>query len=188
MQSRYHWVERRHPLQWLSDLWTRFQTWVDHVTTAHPLLGELLFWGALALLVALLTHIGYTLWRVYRVTVRPTDLPARGTAGVALADARTHRVRADALAREGRFAEALAHRFAALVCELEDARAVTVHPSKTPAEYAREARLDAAGRVTIAGLVADLYRHLFGAEPLDEAEYRTFVRNTELVLPHVGPR
>lgn len=187
-ESRYQWVERRHPLQWLSDLWDRFQSWIDHLNTAHPAVSTLLLWGAVLLLAVLLTHIGYTLWTVYSITVRPKEATARGTAGVLLIDARTHRARAEALARTGRYAEALAHRFAALVCELEDVKAVKIHPSKTPAEYAREARLDAEGRGTLTALVSELYRHLFGAEPIDEAGYRAFVSATELVLPHVGPR
>jgi hypothetical protein len=185
---RYHWVERRHPLQWLSDLWTRFLDWVDRVNTAHPTLSWVLFFGALALLALLLTHIGFTMWRVYSATTRPADPTARGTAGVVLQDARSHRRRAEALAREGRYEEALAHRFAALICDLEEAKAVTIHPSKTPAEYAREARLDSAGRVTLVGLVSILYAHLFGAEPLDERRYHEFGNTADLVLPHVASR
>ena len=140
------------------------------------------------LLVVLLTHVGYTLWTIYRVTVRPVEQATRRAAGVELRDARSHRVQADALAREGRYAEALAHRFAALICDLDEAKAVSIHPSKTPAEYAREARLDPVGRVAIAELVSRLYAHLFGAAPVDEGLYRDFVDHTELVMPHVGPR
>ena len=180
-------MARRNPLQFLSDLWNRFQDWVTRLDNAHPAIGELLLGAALVILAVLLGHIGYTLWRVYRVTGRPAEPAPRGVAGVTLLDARTHRIRAEALAREGRYAEALAHRFAGLVCELEDARAVTVHPSKTPAEYAREARLDPTGRMTIAGLVSRLYSHVFGAEPIDERGYREFAGSADLILPHVAP-
>jgi hypothetical protein len=137
-------------------------------------------------LTILLVHIGVTLWQVYNVTVRPADVPGRAGASLELLDARSHRVRAEALARAGRYEEALAHRFAALICDLGVAKAVTIHPSKTPAEYAREARLDATGQVTLRDIVATLYLHLFGAAPIDERGYRDFVTNTELVLPHVG--
>jgi hypothetical protein len=187
-ESRYHWVERRHPLQWLADLWDRFQLWVGRLDDAHPSISWALFWLALVLLTILLVHIGYTLWTVYHATVRPADLPGRAGASIELLDARSHRVRAEALARDGRYEEALAHRFAALVCELGEAKAVTIHPSKTPAEYAREARLDATGQVTLGGLVGTLYLHLFGAVPIDERGYRDFVADTEMVLPHVGSR
>src|SRR2546422_6493963 len=37
----------------------------------------------------------------------------------------------------------------ALVLELERRRALAFHPSKTPAEYVGEARLDAAGRASL---------------------------------------
>jgi len=69
-----------------------------------------------------------------------------------------------------------------------EAKAVSIHHSKTPAEYAREARVDATGKMTLGGLVSTLYLHLFGGAPIDERGYRDFVANTELVLPHVGSR
>jgi len=186
--SRYHWVERRHPLQWLSDLWDLFRLWVSRLNDAHPSVSWAFFWLALVLLVILLVHLLFTLWTVYRSTVRPADLPGRVGVSLELLDARSHRVRAEALARDGRYEEALAHRFAALVCDLGEAKAVSIHHSKTPAEYAREARVDATGKMTLGGLVSTLYLHLFGGAPIDERGYRDFVANTELVLPHVGSR
>src|SRR5439155_4298789 len=62
------------------------------------------------------------------------------------------------LARGGRYAEALAHRFLAVVLELDRLKALRFHTSKTPAEYVGEARLTDAGRATLAGLVAQLYQ------------------------------
>src|SRR5206468_2981202 len=124
-------------------------------------------WGVLlVVLVALLAHLGYTAWRVYESTVRRVG-PAASAGAPVLADARAHLTRADALARAGRYAEALGHRFIAVVLELERAKALKFHPSKTPAEYVAEARLDDTGKGLFASLVASLYRHLFGAEPVD---------------------
>lgn len=183
--GRYRWVERRHPLQWLADLWERFQAWIAHLQVAHPAVSWALAAVAIILLVILVSHIGFTLWRVYRVTARPADPTARGTTGVPILDARSHRIEAEALAREGRYAEALAHRFAALICDLDEGKAVTIHASKTPAEYAREARLDPIGRAKIADLVSRLYAHLFGAAPIDEHGYRDFVDSAQLVMLHV---
>jgi hypothetical protein len=102
-------------------------------------------------------------------------------------DAPAHGQRAAELARAGRYAEALAHEFVALVLELERLQAVTFHPSKTPAEYVAEARLDPSGRASLADLVARLYRHLFGAEPCAEREYREFAAAAALVFQHVAP-
>ena len=186
--GRYHWVERRHPLQWLANLWEHFQEWIDRLNAGHPNLSWAIVVVATVLLVMLLTHIGYTLWKVYSVTARPADQPARGAAGVVLLDAHAHRITAEALAREGRYAEALAHRFAALICDLDEGKAVTIHPSKTPAEYAREARLDSVGRATIVDLVSRLYAILFGAAPVDERAYREFADNAQFVMLHVSTR
>jgi len=89
--------------------------------------------------------------------------------------------------RAGRYAEALAHRFVALVLDLERRRALAFHPSKTPAEYVGEARLDAAGRASLAELVARLYRHLFGGVPCDAGGYREFGAAADEVGRHVAP-
>src|SRR5439155_16915477 len=88
--------------------------------------------------------------------------------------------------RAGRYAEALAHRFVSLILELERRHALTFHPSKTPAEYVREARLDESGRASLADLVARLYRHLFGAVPCDANVYREFGVAAETVFRHVA--
>src|SRR3989449_4753126 len=91
--------------------------------------------------------MGYVVWRITRPTAR-TPAWGEGAGGIGapeLADGRAHRLRAEELARAGRYAEALAHRFVALVLDLERRRALAFHPSKTPAEYVGEAPLDAAG-------------------------------------------
>jgi hypothetical protein len=93
--------------------------------------------------------------------------------------------RAEALARQGRYTEALAYRFVALVLDLDRQKLVTFHPSKTPAEYVREARLGESGRATLAGLVSRLYHHVFGAEPLDEQGYREFSAAVGTLQQHV---
>src|SRR3989442_1145891 len=118
--------------------------------------------------------MGYVVWRITRPTARTPAGGAEGIGGRELEDARAHRARAEELARAGRYAEALAYRFVALVLELERRRALAFHPSKTPAEYVGEARLDAAGRASLAELVARLYRPLFGGVPRGEGGDREF--------------
>ncbi|HYR30308.1 MAG TPA: DUF4129 domain-containing protein [Gemmatimonadales bacterium] len=185
-RPEYHWTERRHPLQWLSHGWRSLVEWLDRLSSAHPLAIRV-FWVVLVLvLVTLLAHLSYTAWAVYRATVRRGG-PATGGGAPLLADARSHLARADALARAGRYAEALAYRFLAVVLELEHVKAVKFHPSKTPAEYVAEARLDDAGKGFLARLVATLYRHLFGAEPVDAAEYAAFGDSAQVVIQHVLP-
>jgi hypothetical protein len=39
----------------------------------------------------------------------------------------------------------------------------------------------------LARLVATLYRHLFGAEPVDAAEYAAFGDSAQVVIQHVLP-
>src|ERR1044072_9102713 len=89
-------------------------------------------------------------------------------------DARAHRALADELAAQGRYAEALGHLFLAVVLELDKRKAVRFHASKTPAEYVGEARLAASAGSTLATLVAQLYRHLFGAVPCDADQFAAF--------------
>jgi len=184
-RPEYHWVERRHPLEWLSKLWYRAIDWINSLAGDHPTAFTLLISVLAIALVALLVHIGYVLWRM----VQPSTGRAGAAPGAAavITDSRSHLVRAAELARAGRYAEALGHRFLAVVLELERANAVRFNASKTPAEYVGEARLDDAGRTTFAGLVASLYRHLFGAVPCDELQYQEFGATAQQVTQHVLP-
>lgn len=184
-RPEYGWAPGGRPLHLLRDLWSRLEEWLNRFGAQHPIGFQLLFWGAVLLLVALLVHLGWLGWRIYRSTVEGPGAPAPGAP--MLVDARGHLERAEALARAGRYTEAVAHRFIALLLELDRADAVTFHPSKTPAEYVREARLEAAGRDSLAGLVARLYHHVFGAEPCDERCYRDFGATAGMVLQHVAP-
>lgn len=185
-RPEYRWVERRHPLRWLSNLWDRAVDWLNGLAGDHPTAFTLLIAGLIVVLVVLLVHVGYVVWRIVRPTAGPGGGAAPGAAAVVL-DARSHLASAEELARAGRYAEALGHRFLAVVLELERADAVRFHASKTPAEYVGEVRLDDAGRTTFAALVARLYRHLFGAVPCDEAEYREFGATAQQVMRHVVP-
>lgn len=187
-RPEYRWVERRRPLLWLANLWNRLMDWLDRLSDQHPLGFNLLLAVLVLVLVALLVHVGYVIWRILRPTARTAGAAAGagGGAGIVL-DARAHLARAEELARAGRYAEALGHRFLAVLLELEEADALRFHASKTPAEYVGEVRLDEPGRATFATLVARLYRHLFGAVPCDEAEYRQFGATAQELTRHVVP-
>src|SRR2546423_8569191 len=138
----------------------------------HPLGYEVFIGLVVVALVFLLVHVGYVVWRIVRPSARAGGTAAG--AGHVIVDAASHLARAAELARAGRFAEALGHRFLAVVLELDRLKALRFHASKTPAEYVGEARLTDAGRASLAGLVAQLYRHLFGAVPCDAGEYEAF--------------
>jgi hypothetical protein len=186
-RPEFRWQVRRHPLQWLSDAWLRLRSWIAQLGDEHPAVLNVVIAVSVVILVVILVHFGYMAWQIYRATVHPPGAAAPAVGGLRLEDARAHLRHAEALAREGRYAEALAHRFLAVILDLERARAVKFHVSKTPAEYVSEAALDADGRATLAGLVARLYRHLFGAVPCDERTYREFGADAQVVLQHVAP-
>ena len=186
-RPEYRWNERPDPWGWIVDVWYRLLDWLDTVQRGHPAGFKVLLAVLALVLVGLLAHMGYVVWRITRPTARTPAGGAEGIGGRELADARAHRARAEELARAGRYAEALAYRFVALVLELERRRALAFHPSKTPAEYVGEARLDAAGRASLAELVARLYRHLFGGVPCDEGGYREFGAVADELGRHVAP-
>jgi hypothetical protein len=180
-RPEFQWVERRPLLAWLARQWQNLIDWLNRMAGQHPLGFDIGMALVVVALVALLVHMGYVMWRIVRPGVRTGE--AKSTAGATLImDAATHLAMADELARAGRYAEALGHRFLALVLELDRRKALRFHVSKTPAEYVGEARLTDRGRASLAGLVAQLYRHLFAAVPCDAADYATFGAGaTELV-------
>lgn len=184
-RPEYQWIERRRPLLWLTTAWRRLIDWVNGLADQHPVGFNLLLIAAVILLILLVAHVGYVIWRI----VRPSLHTGRTAAGARplVHDAEMHLARADELARAGRFAEALGHRFLAMVLDLERADALRFHASKTPAEYVGEARLDETGRATFAALVARLYRHLFGAVPCGETDYRAFGAAAHELTSHVLP-
>ncbi len=188
-RPEYRWNERPDPWAWIVAVWDRLLDWLDGLQRGHPAGFKVLLALLTLVLVGLLAHMGYVVWRITRPTAR-TPAWGEGVGGIGapeLADARAHRLRAEELARAGRYAEALAHRFVALVLDLERRRALAFHPSKTPAEYVGEARLDAAGRASLAELVARLYRHVFGGIPCDEGGYREFGAAADELMSHVAP-
>ncbi len=185
-RPEYVWVPRFNPSDWIREQALRLLDWIGRQQTAHPAAFKVVLAILIAVLAGLLLHMGYVVWRITRPTAHTPPGPAQ-PGGVRLEDARAHRQRADELARAGRYAEALAHRFVALLLALEQQQALKVDPSKTPAEYVREARLDASGRASLADLVARLYGHVFGAVPCDANTYQAFGAAAEAVFRHVAP-
>jgi hypothetical protein len=184
-RPEYRWGPEDTPLRWLRQLLDRFLQWLERARDLHATGFRIGFWALAAILLALLVHVTVIVWRITRPTAR-TPGRAAGPRGVVPDDAPAHRARAEALARDGRYTEALAHRFVALVLELEERRALTFHPAKTPAEYVREARLDGSGRASLLDLVGRLYGHLFGGLPCDERCYREFAAEAEVPIRHVA--
>jgi uncharacterized protein DUF4129 len=172
-RPEFQWVEGRRVMSWLARQWHNLGEWLNRLSAQHPIGFDIGLGLVIVALVVLLVHIGYVMWRIVRPAAR-TGLAKPAAGGAVIADAAAHLAYADELARAGRYAEALGHRFLALVLELDRRKALRFHTSKTPAEYIGEARLTDRGRASLAGLVAQLYRHLFGAVPCDAGEYETF--------------
>ncbi|HXG43260.1 MAG TPA: DUF4129 domain-containing protein [Gemmatimonadales bacterium] len=169
--SAYQWSERRGPLWFLHDWWEALGEWLARLQGRHPELFDLLFWLLVAVLVGIFLHGA---WIMYR-TVQAAQAPRSRAAGPAPAPpprgAQWYRREAERLAALGRYAEAMQHDFLALALELDARRVVRFHPSKTPNEYAREARLPDESRGALKELVHELYAVAFARRPCGPSEY-----------------
>ncbi|PYP00202.1 MAG: hypothetical protein DMD61_04980 [Gemmatimonadetes bacterium] len=181
----YRWATGRSPLEWVGEQIRRFLDWLGRAEASHPAAFRVLLVLLVVALLAVLAHMGYVVWRITRPTTQTAGRVASAP-GLTFEDARAHREHSEQLARAGRYAEALAHRFVAVLLELDRDEALKFHPSKTPAEYVGEARLDEAGRTALGELVARLYDHVFGAAPCDEQTYRAFATRVDLLHEHVA--
>lgn len=187
-RPEYEWVEQQRILSWLATQWRNLTEWLGRLAEQYPLGFNLVLALAAVAAVFLLVHIGYVIMRIVRPSVR-TGAVASAATGGKIMDAAAHLEIAEELARAGRYAEALAHRFLAVLLELDRRKALRFHASKTPAEYIGEVRLDESGRASFTSLVAALYRHLFGAVPCDASEYAEFGATAQELArgPHVVP-
>lgn len=180
----YSWGTRPSARQFARDAWLDLRTGLDSLERTNPVLFYVLLGALVLLLVALLVHIGYVLWQIFRRAPGQEAGVVHAPASRAL-NAGGHLARADELARRGAWAEALGHRFLALLLELDARRALRFHPSKTPAEYIAEAQLEPPGRESLTDLVGRLYRHVFGAAPCDADAYRAFGDTAQRVMRYV---
>jgi Domain of unknown function (DUF4129) len=169
----YQWTRRTTSSAWvwLMERLQRLLEWLEQLRLTFPIHYYIVLSVLTVVLVFMLVHMTLVVVRSLRPVAR-VGAPAAVSGPVR--DAAWHLAEALRLGAAGRFAEALAHRFLAAVLELDERRVVQFHPSKTPAEYAREARLDDPGRAELAGLVASLYAHVFGGAPCDAAEWQRF--------------
>ena len=170
----YQWSHRRpglldRVLERYSWLLGRFEA----LRHSHPAAYYALLGGMILVLLAVFAHFAYLIWRVLRFQPAEGGAATRGAATV-IQGPGWHLAAARELAAQGRYVEALGHRFVALVLELDGRRALSFQPSKTPAEYAAEARLSEGARSALAGLVGSLYGHLFGGAPCGPDEWTRF--------------
>jgi hypothetical protein len=167
-KPEYHWVERRHPLAFVARWLDGLSRWLTALRDAHPLGFRLLLAGLVIVLVASLVHAGWMLSQAIRVG-EATRGPG---APVAIRrDRAWYRGEANRLAALGHYPEAMQAEFLALVLALESRALLRFTPSKTPAEYAREAQLDAGACGDFRALVSALYGYAFARWPCGPEEF-----------------
>jgi Na+-transporting methylmalonyl-CoA/oxaloacetate decarboxylase gamma subunit len=180
----FQWRERPDPLRWITAELKSILDALAALYHSHPGAYFVVLAALVAIVVALLVHVGHTVAAALR-RAAAAPVPVPGTP--APRDAAWHEAAARRLGVEGRYAEALGHRYLALVLRLAGRRAVTFHPSKTPAEYAAEAKLGPDDRSALAALTAALYAHLFGGEPCDADAWARFDRGATDLASHGTP-
>jgi hypothetical protein len=151
---------------------------LDQLIHHHPVI----YWAVIAAGVAFLLAILVPLIvRAVAAARAPRALrrPVSGGRVVSVHDATWHLAEMARLRAEGRYADALAHRFVALLLALQAAGALTVQAWKTPAEYVRDASLDVRRREELRGLVGTLYDVLFAGRPCDAPALDDFDRRAD---------
>jgi hypothetical protein len=182
----FQWMEPRNPFRALREALSRVLEWLSALYAAHPVAYFVLMAGLVVLLAALLTHLAYVVWRAMRA--HPPEGVGPRAPQPALHDSAWHLAEARRLIGDADYARALGHRYLALVLDLERRRALRYHPSKTPAEYVAEARLEAAGRNALDTLTRALYRHLFGGVPCAADDWTRFDHSASQLAGHATTR
>jgi hypothetical protein len=164
----YRWAARPSPFAFLKRWLETLAGWLLALREAHPL-GFRLFLAALVVaLVVILVHAAWVLVHTIRPggRIRESSSPA-----LPRRDQAWYRREADRLATQGRYAEAMQADFLGLVLALDAFKLLSFHPGKTPAEYAREARLGPSAREEFRELVGSLYGYAFARWPCGPADF-----------------
>jgi hypothetical protein len=167
----YRWAGEPAPSRLVREWWERLSEWLRGLRADNPLVFRLLILALLLALVLILAHAAWLVWRTVRAA-RAAEAAEAEFPTAERRDADWYGRAADRAAAEGRFAEALQLAFVALALGLDRQGLLQYHPSKTPAECARDARLAPTDRDRLRGLVRMLYLHAFGGRPVALDDYR----------------
>jgi hypothetical protein len=167
----YQWTPPPPLLTLLSDWWGRLLVWLDSIRTDNPLLFRIFLVTILIIWVGIFAHAGWLVWLTLRGAARSEEAPAPTPTGERH-DADWYSRAADRAAEEGRLAEALQLAFVGIALTLESGGLLKYHPSRTPAECARDARLSGADRDRMRSLVRTLYASAFGGRVIAIDDYR----------------
>ncbi len=167
----YQWTPPPPILRLLSQWWDRLTAWADGLRADNPLLFRIFLLAVLLAWLGIFVHAVWLLWTTMRGAARAEQAPPALSTGERR-DADWYSREADRAAEEGRLAEALQLAFISLALTLDAGGLLQYHPSKTPAECAREAKLAGADRDRLRGLVRTLYAGAFGGRPIAVQDYR----------------
>ncbi|MGB7212939.1 MAG: DUF4129 domain-containing protein [Gemmatimonadales bacterium] len=156
----------RDVIKWVAGLWQRL--------TGHGGVGSSAIpWVLMGIGILLLVHGLFRIASSARVAHEAAL--AHGALPGTRHDDSWFRQRADALAAEGRFAEAMVAAFHGMMWRLDQRGMVAHHPSRTPRELACDAKVGASDGRTLAVLVGQLYAGAFGGLPIDPAQYTAWL-------------
>lgn len=166
----YSWDSPSTGLSWIASRWLALLDWLSGLEGNHPALYRIFIALLVGLLLMILAHGAWTLFR----TVRGAKAPAGRDGPVPQAqirDAAWYWREADRLAAARQYPEAAQVAFIALARDLDRRGLLQYQPSQTPAEVARSARLSDEGRGQLRSLVSRLYLAAFGGGQFGAAEW-----------------
>jgi hypothetical protein len=166
----YQWVERPDVLAFLGRWIAAIKQWFFDLRQAHPTWFRVLLIAMLLVVVGTILHAAWVFFRTVQAS-RHSGIGPLPTAGRERRDQHWYRQRADRLAADGRYAEAIQHDFLALVLALDARALLRFHPSKTPAEYGREVRLGPGALEEFRALIRAVYAFAFARRPCGPEEF-----------------
>lgn len=172
----YQWAPQSAVLRLISEWWDWLGAWIDGLKANNPLLFRIFLVTVLLAWAGIFAHAAWLVWLTVRGAARADRSVALLVAGERH-DAEWYSRAADRAAVEGRLAEALQLAFVALALTLEGQGLLQYHPSKTPAECAREARLAGSDRERLRDLVRNLYAYAFSGRSIGPDDYRRWREN-----------
>jgi hypothetical protein len=154
----------------------RFLKWIGSffpdAAYARILLWIVIAVGAAALLWAFYNRLRFGEWRWRLPRLASVEvLPAEEEWAPEIAGARSWLEEADALAREGRFAEAIHHLLFRSVEDIANRRPALVRPALTSRELAAASAVPGRARELFAAIARLVERSLFGGRPVSEADW-----------------
>jgi hypothetical protein len=173
-RPEYRWEHVEIKRNFLSRLFQDLMTWLFQLRDTNPALYQFIIWSLVAILLLILLHGGVVMYR----TVRGASTTSGGgveAARVVVRDARWYRQQAERLAAAGRYAEAMQAAFMHLVLRLDARDVLRYHPSKTPQEYAGEARLAEEEKARLRETVRGLYACVYAGARCDAMTYQEWM-------------